>query len=100
MNPPESESNRVNWKSLPLLQGGVWVAMVTEVLDQHEIPNVVKTDLEAGGLGMIIGTEPLGNPWRIQVPETDYDRALDIFESLMGGQEGEAPLEDPPDNVA
>jgi hypothetical protein len=81
-------NDATNWKSLPPLRGGIWVAMVTEVLDREQIPNMVKTTLESGGLGMIIGTEPLGDPWRIQVPETEYDRALAIFEELMG-EEGE-----------
>ncbi|MBU0691104.1 hypothetical protein KKG66_00385 [bacterium] len=75
---------RVTWKSLPPLRGGVWVAMVTEVLDQKEIPNIVKTDLSSGGLGQVTGTEQLGKGWRIQVPEESYAEALDIFESLMG----------------
>ncbi|MFZ5434004.1 MAG: hypothetical protein ACOZB3_09555 [Calditrichota bacterium] len=75
--------DEVKWKALPPLDGGVWVAMVTEVLDKEGIPNLVKTDLEAGGLGMIMGTSQLGDPWRIQVPEEYYSRALEIYESLM-----------------
>lgn len=75
----------VEWKSLPPLDGGVWVAMVTEVLDSNEIPNIVKTDLSAGGLGMVVGTTTLGKMWRIQVPEEYYEQALDIYESLLGG---------------
>jgi hypothetical protein len=63
--------------------------MVTEVLDGENIPNLVKTDLAAGGLGMIVGTEPLGRPWRIQVPEEFYDRAMEIYESLLHRQPGE-----------
>jgi hypothetical protein len=74
----------VVWKALPPLEGGVFVSMVTEVLDKEGIPNVVKTDLEAGGLGMITGTVRLGNPWRIHVPEPEYSRALEIYEELMG----------------
>jgi hypothetical protein len=80
-------NDTTNWKSLPPLRGGLWVAMVTEVLDRENIPNMVKTTLESGGLGMIIGTEPLGDPWRIQVPESEYDRALEIFNTLMGDME-------------
>jgi hypothetical protein len=63
--------------------------MVTEVLDKENIPNMVKTDLESGGLGVIMGTETLGDPWKIFVPESEYDRALEIFNSLMGDK-GEA----------
>lgn len=79
----------VKWKSLPPLSGGVYVGMVTEVLDNEKIPNIVKTDLASGGLGVIVGTEPLGRPWRIQVPEEYYDRALEIFESLQHREQGE-----------
>jgi hypothetical protein len=81
--------SEAKWKSLPPLSGGVYVGMVTEVLDGENIPNLVKTDLAAGGLGMIVGTEPLGRPWRIQVPEEFYDRALEIYESLLHRQPGE-----------
>lgn len=83
---------RTEWKSLPPLGGGVWVAMVTEVLDNENIPNLVKTDLGAGGLGVITGTEQLGQAWRIQVPEQFYDRAMDVYQSLLGdgGQANES----------
>jgi hypothetical protein len=76
----------VNWKSLPPLEGGVFVAMVTDVLDQHDIPNLVKTELESGGLGVIMGTTQLGRSWRIQVPDLEYDRAMEIYQSLMGNE--------------
>lgn len=75
------------WKALPPLEGGIYVAMVTEVLDTNGIPNLVQTDLEDGGLGWITGTERLGKGWRIKVPESEYERALDLYESLMGGHE-------------
>ena len=81
--------SEAKWKSLPPLSGGLYVGMVTEVLDGENIPNLVKTDLAAGGLGMIVGTEPLGRPWRIQVPEEFYDRAMEIYESLLHRQPGE-----------
>ena len=81
---------RVEWQSLPPLRGGLWVGMVTDVLDQKEIPNIVKTDLSSGGLGQIVGTEQLGKGWRIQVPEEHYPAALEIFESLMGEDTPEA----------
>jgi hypothetical protein len=87
MTEPDKLPEHTSWKSLPPLKGGLWVGMVTEVLDREGIANLVKTDLEAGGLGVIMGTEPLGDPWRIQVPEDDYARALEIYESLMGDQE-------------
>ncbi|MBU0510019.1 DUF2007 domain-containing protein [bacterium] len=93
----EYGAERTLWKSLPPLGGGVWVAMVTEVLDNEGIPNVVKTDLEGGGLGRITGTQQIGRPWRIQVPEEYYDRALNIYESLLareGGDEAEDKSED------
>lgn len=80
----DREHEAVRWKSLPPLDGGVWVAMVTEVLDDQGIPNLVKTDLAAGGLGVITGTVPLGKAWRIQVPESDYERAMEIYHSLLG----------------
>jgi hypothetical protein len=80
---------RTGWKSLPPLEGGVWVAMVTEVLDREEIPNLVKTDLSSGGLGVVTGTSSPGKSWRIQVPEQFYERALDIYQSLLGAA-GEA----------
>ena len=86
----EDKRGRVNWKALPPLEGGVYVGMVTEVLDNEGIPNIVKTDLEAGGLGVIMGTQRVGDPWRIQVPEEFYDRAMEIYESLLrreGGNE-------------
>jgi hypothetical protein len=83
------EPDRAEWMSLPPLDGGVWVAMVTEVLDKENIPNMVKTDLEAGGLGVITGTTQLGQTWRIQVPKQFYDRALEIYQSLLG-EGGEA----------
>lgn len=85
-------NDRVTWKSLPPLRGGVWVAMVTDVLDQKEIPNIVKTDLIAGGLGQISGTEQLGRASRIQVPAEKFAEALEIYETLLGeggGVEGD-----------
>lgn len=85
----EDKQNRVNWKSLPPLEGGLYVGMVTEVLDNEGIPNLVKTDLEAGGLGVIMGTQQVGRPWRIQVPEEYYDRALEIYESLLRREGGD-----------
>jgi hypothetical protein len=75
--------SEAEWKSLPPLPGGVYVGMVTEILDREKIPNMVKTDLAAGGLGMIQGTEPVGRPWRIQVPEEFFARAMEIYESLL-----------------
>lgn len=81
--------SEAKWKSLPPLSGGVYVGMVTEVLDGENIPNLVKTDLAAGGLGMIQGTEPVGRPWRIQVPEEFYERAMEIYDSLLRRQPGE-----------
>ena len=73
------------WVSLPPLNGGVWVAMVTEVLDGEGIPNLVKTDLSSGGLGVVTGTDTLGKSWRIQVPLEFLGRALEIHESILGG---------------
>jgi hypothetical protein len=85
----ERMDESTEWKALPPLPGGVFVSMVTEVLDKENIPNMVKTDLESGGLGVIMGTESLGDPWRIYVAIADYDRAMQVFDSLMG-DEGEA----------
>ncbi len=82
-------NERPEWKSLPPLDGGVWVAMVTEVLDNEGIPNLVKTDLAAGGLGVVTGTSALGKAWRIQVPEQFYEQALEIYQGLLGAA-GEA----------
>ena len=84
----EHEEPKANWIALPPLKGGVFVSMVTEVLDKEDIPNMVKTDLESGGLGVIMGTQSLGDPYKIFVPEADYDRALEVYNSLMGEQEG------------
>lgn len=83
-----------DWKSLPPFEGGVWVAMVTEVLDNEGIPNLVKTDLAAGGLGVITGTETLGKAWRVQVPSEFFARALAIYESVLGEQGGGEPAEE------
>ena len=85
----------VQWKSLPPLSGGVYVGMVTEVLDNEKIPNIVKTDLASGGLGVIMGTEQVGKPWRIQVPEDYYDQALEIFESLLRREQSENSADSP-----
>ena len=85
----ERTEGRVDWKSLPPLDGGVWVGMVTEVLDTEGIPNIVKSDLEHGGLGVITGTSQLGTATRIQVPSQFYERALEIYQSLLG-EGGEA----------
>jgi hypothetical protein len=87
---PDISREPVEWRALPPLDGGVYVGMVTEVLDENGIPNVVKTDLEAGGLGMVQGTSPLGNPWRIQVPVSYFDRAMEIYEAIVGGGEADA----------
>jgi hypothetical protein len=81
--------SEAEWKSLPPLGGGVYVGMVTEVLDREKIPNLVKTDLASGGLGVIQGTEPIGRAWRIHVPEEFYERAMEIYESLLHRQPGE-----------
>lgn len=86
-----------NWKALPPLGGGVWVAMVTEVLDSEEIPNLVQTDLSSGGLGVVTGTETLGKGWRIKVPEEFYSRAIEIHESIMGGDHATEPAEETDD---
>jgi hypothetical protein len=80
----ESSEGRTEWKFLPPLEGGIWVGMVTEVLDTEGIPNIVKSDLEHGGLGVITGTSQLGTATRIQVPSQFYERALEIYQSLMG----------------
>jgi hypothetical protein len=72
------------WVALPKLPGGVYVAMVTEVLDKENIPNLIKTDLAAGGMGMVVGTTTVGKPWRILVPRDKYEEALHIFESIAG----------------
>ncbi len=74
----------MEWVPLPKLPGGVYVAMITEVLDKENIPNLVKTDLAAGGVGMIVGTTTVGKPWRILVPRDKYEEALHIFESIAG----------------
>jgi hypothetical protein len=89
------DRDSVQWRALPLLDGGVYVGMVTEVLDREGIANVVKTDLEAGGLGVVMGTSPLGEPWRIEVPEEQYARAMEIYESIVGqaGEGGSDPGE-------
>ena len=86
---PNRNEERAEWKSLPPLDGGVWVGMVTEVLDEEGIPNIVKSDLEQGGLGIITGTQQLGTATRIQVPAQFYERALEIYQSLLG-EGGEA----------
>ncbi len=96
----EPDRHTVNWRALPPLDGGVYVGMVTEVLDKEGIANVVKTDLEAGGLGNVMGTTPLGDPWRIEVPAEEYARALEIYESIVGEQDDDGPesigdVEDP-----
>jgi hypothetical protein len=65
--------------------------MVTEVLDGAGIPNLVKTDLSGGGLGVVSGTSVVGKPWRIQVPEENYEAALEIFEGLMGSPDEPEP---------
>jgi len=78
--------NSVEWVPLPKLPGGIYVSMVTEVLDKENIPNLVKTDLAAGGIGMVIGTTTVGKPWRIFVPRDKYEEALHIFESIIGPQ--------------
>ncbi|MBI5060105.1 hypothetical protein HZB60_10045 [candidate division KSB1 bacterium] len=83
-NPLSDPREYTEWKSLPPLDGGVWVAMVTEVLDDNGIPNLVKTDLSAGGLGVVTGTTTLGKLWRVQVPAEYYEQALDIYDSLFG----------------
>lgn len=85
------------WVSLPPLNGGVWVAMVTEVLDSEGIPNLVKTDLASGGLGMVTGTDTLGKAWRIQVPEEFLARALEVYESILGGDHETEPVEETDD---
>jgi hypothetical protein len=90
----EAHDPTQTWQPLPQLKGGVFVSMVTEVLDKENIPNMVKTDLESGGLGMIVGTETLGDPWKIFVPESDYDRAMQVFDSLMGSED-EGSSEEP-----
>ncbi len=86
-----------SWQPLPALAGGVWVAMVTEVLDKEGIPNLVKTDLSSGGLGVVTGTETLGKSWRVQVPEEFYSRALEIYESILGDTESGEPVEEADD---
>ena len=88
------DEKRTSWKSLPPLEGGVWVGMVTEVLDREEIPNLVNTDLSSGGLGVVTGTSSPGRSWRIQVPEQFYERALEVYQSLLGaGGEADQPTE-------
>lgn len=77
-------TEKSEWVPLPKLPGGVYAAMITEVLDKQDIPNLVKTDLAAGGLGMIVGTTTAGKPWRILVPQDRYDEALEIFERIIG----------------
>jgi hypothetical protein len=79
-----TEKKSVEWVPLPKLPGGIYVSMITEVLDKENIPNVVKTDLAAGGIGMVIGTTTVGKPWRILVPKDKYEEALHIFESIAG----------------
>jgi hypothetical protein len=86
--------HKQNWKSLPPLDGGVFVGMVTEILDDNEIPNLVSTDLSSGGVGMVIGTSTVGKPWRIKVPEEDYERALEIFAGIMGAGPEEPPADE------
>lgn len=80
------EENSVEWVPLPKLPGGIYVSMITEVLDKENIPNLVKTDLAAGGIGMVVGTTTVGKPWRILVPRDKYEEALHIFESIVGPQ--------------
>lgn len=82
------------WVSLPPLEGGIYVAMVTEVLDNEGIPNLVKTDLAAGGLGVIVGTDTVGKAWRVQVPGEFLTRALEIYESILGDSPAQEPIEE------
>lgn len=92
-----NDQDRVEWKALPPMEGGVYVSMLTEVLDDEGIPNVVKTDLESGGLGRITGTAQIGAPWRVQVPAEFYDRALDIYKSIIESNppdDADAPITD------
>ncbi len=74
----EKPEERAEWKSLPPLEGGIWAGMVTEVLDAEGIPNIVKSELESGGLGVITGTSQLGRATRIQVPAQFYEKAMEI----------------------
>ncbi|MFH1012060.1 MAG: hypothetical protein V1784_12615 [bacterium] len=82
------KGDSTDWVPLPKLPGGIYVAMVTEVLDQEKIPNLVKTDLAAGGIGVVTGTTTVGMPWRILVPRDRYEEALHIFESIAGHTDG------------
>jgi hypothetical protein len=76
-------TEKTDWVPLPKLIGGIYVSMITEVLDENSIPNLVKTDL-ATGLGVVAGTSTVGKPWRIYVPRENYEKALHIFESISG----------------
>jgi hypothetical protein len=81
-----TEKKSVEWVPLPKLPGGIYASMITEVLDKEKIPNLVKTDLAAGGLGNVVGTTTVGKPWRILVPSDKYEEALHIFESIVGAE--------------
>ncbi|TKJ38401.1 hypothetical protein CEE37_12845 [candidate division LCP-89 bacterium B3_LCP] len=77
------QNQDVKWKSLPPVPGMVYAKMVTEVLDQREIPNYIQSLFGGGGLGVVTGGDFPGASAKIYVPEDFLAEAMAIRDEMM-----------------
>ena len=73
----------IKWVALPNVPGIVYAQMVKEVLDREGIPCYIQSLWSSGGLGVISSTSVPGVTAKIMVPETEYEKAKKIQESMV-----------------
>ena len=73
----------VEWVALPSVPGIVYAQMIKGALDKLDIPSYVQSLWSSGGLGVISSTSMPGVTAKVMVPKPDYDRALEVQESMI-----------------
>ena len=73
----------VEWVALPSVPGIVYAQMIKGALEKLHIPCYVQSLWSSGGLGVISSTSMPGVNAKVMVPKPDYDRALEVQESMI-----------------
>jgi len=78
-----ADLKNVKWVALRPLPGVVYAKMVSEVLDQNNIPNYIQSLFGSGALGVITGADFAGSDAKIMVPDSFKGKAQVIMDDMM-----------------
>lgn len=86
--PEEDHREHTKWVPLKPLPGPVYAEMVKEVLEQNEIPCLIKKDFLASAIGSQ-GTFSAGMDTLIFVPEDRFNESEEILEQILKENESD-----------